>query len=236
MLEGISLTRFFLAEPHNMVPPRITHRLGQVTAMEHTEVVLPCVAQGYPVPSYQWLRKDESTGRPEAVPVSGGRITQSGGNLLIRSVAAEDAGKYYCVVNNTARQDRAETDLIVFAPLRASVSPSRVSASIGHSLRLNCTTEGYPVRELTWTKDGRPLYTTDRVKLIYNKVLVVNGIKRQDRGMYQCFAKNQFESAQAAAEVILNGEHKNGLRGFASMSNETHGHYALDYTFDVSYK
>ncbi|KAK8776005.1 hypothetical protein V5799_030650, partial [Amblyomma americanum] len=194
-----------------MVPPRITHRLGQVTALEHTEAVLPCVAQGYPLPSYQWLRRRDGDssggGRPRPVPLDGARVSMSSGNLVIRSVVADDAGKYYCLVNNSARQDRAETELVVYAPLRATVSPARVSASIGHTLRLNCSAAGYPVRELSWTKDARPLYASERVKLLFDdQVLVVNAVKRQDRGMYQCFVRNQFEVAQAAAEVILNDE------------------------------
>ncbi|XP_042142402.1 Down syndrome cell adhesion molecule-like protein Dscam2 [Ixodes scapularis] len=204
--QSVTVGQLILTEPHNMVPPRITHLLGQVTALEDSEVVLPCVAQGFPVPAYQWLRKDEVSGRAEPVPTAGPRISLIGGNLVIRAAAAQDAGKYYCVVNNTARQDRAETELIVYAPLRASVKPTRVSASIGHSLRLNCSTEGYPVREVSWTKDSRPLYTSDRIKIIYNEVLVVNGVKRQDRGMYQCFVRNRFETVQAASEVIINDE------------------------------
>ncbi|EEC17362.1 cell adhesion molecule, putative, partial [Ixodes scapularis] len=79
-----------------------------------SEVVLPCVAQGFPVPAYQWLRKDEVSGRAEPVPTAGPRISLIGGNLVIRAAVAQDAGKYYCVVNNTARQDRAETELIVY--------------------------------------------------------------------------------------------------------------------------
>ncbi|XP_077560084.1 cell adhesion molecule Dscam1-like isoform X3 [Haemaphysalis longicornis] len=213
--QSVTVGQLILTEPHNMVPPRITHRLSQVTALEHTEAVLPCVAQGYPLPSYQWLRRrDDDTssgggggGRPRPVILDGSRITMSSGSLVIHSVIAEDAGKYYCVVNNTARQDRAETELVVYAMLRASVTPARVSASIGHTLRLNCSASGYPVRELSWTKDARPLYSSDRVKLLFNdEVLVVNAVKRQDRGMYQCFVRNQFEMAQAAAEVILNDE------------------------------
>ncbi|KAG0416392.1 hypothetical protein HPB47_006456, partial [Ixodes persulcatus] len=112
--QSVTVGQLILTEPHNMVPPRITHLLGQVTALEDSEVVLPCVAQGFPVPAYQWLRKDEISGRAEPVPVAGPKISLIGGNLVIRAAAARDAGKYYCVVNNTARQDRAETELIVY--------------------------------------------------------------------------------------------------------------------------
>ncbi|XP_064480158.1 cell adhesion molecule Dscam1-like [Ornithodoros turicata] len=194
-----------LTEPHNVIPPRISHRLSEVSAVEHTEAVLPCVAQGYPLPSYEWLRRDTSTGR--AVPVAlGARITFVGGSLVFRSVVAEDAGKYYCVVNNTARQERAETDLIVSAPLRVMIVPSRASVSVGHTLRLNCSYHGFPVREVVWMKDTRPIYTNERIRIIYNELLVINSIKREDGGMYQCFVRNQFETAQDAAEVVLNDE------------------------------
>ncbi|KAH8026100.1 hypothetical protein HPB51_015449 [Rhipicephalus microplus] len=52
----------------------------------------------------------------------------------------------------------------------------------------------------------KPLYVP-AVKLLFDdRLLVVNAVKRQDRGMYQCFVRNQFEVAQAASEVILNDE------------------------------
>ncbi|KAL1414485.1 hypothetical protein MTO96_000887 [Rhipicephalus appendiculatus] len=177
--QSVTVGQLILTEPHNMVPPRINHRLVQVTALEHSEAVLPCVAQGYPLPSYQWLRRrdGDASARPRPVPLDGARVSMSSGSLVIRSVVADDAGKYYCLVNNTARQDRAETELVVY------------------------------VRELSWSKDAKPLYASDRVKLLFDdRVLVVNAVKRQDRGMYQCFVRNQFEVVQGASEVILNDE------------------------------
>ena len=38
-----------------------------------------------------------------------------------------------------------------------------------------------------------------------NAILKINSVKKEDRGMYQCFIRNDQESAQATAELRLGG-------------------------------
>jgi len=45
-----------------------------------------------------------------------------------------------------------------------------------------------------------------RIRLLSQQVLHVAGVTRTDRGMYQCFVRNDKESAQGSAELRLGGE------------------------------
>ena len=45
-----------------------------------------------------------------------------------------------------------------------------------------------------------------RIRLLSQLVLHVAGVTRSDRGMYQCFVRNDKESAQGSAELRLGGE------------------------------
>lgn len=60
----------------------------------------------------------------------------------------------------------------------------------------NCIYKGNPVRTITWSKDGKPLN-------LDGPVLRIDAVKKEDKGMYQCFVRNDQESAQASAELKL---------------------------------
>ena len=54
---------------------------------------LPCVASGYPLPTYQWTK--------DGVPVTpGDSRSLRGGNLLLSNVQLENAGRYDCEAVN----------------------------------------------------------------------------------------------------------------------------------------
>jgi hypothetical protein len=99
-----------LTESHSVVSPRITESKYQVNSVNGESVVLPCVAQGWPLPTYKWFRKDGV----ERIPLSmNDRITILDGILLIRDVDLHDTGLYQCIVNNTIGEEKVETELIV---------------------------------------------------------------------------------------------------------------------------
>ena len=54
------------------------------------------------------------------------------------------------------------------------------------------------MKSVTWTKDGKRLPTSD-------SVIRIDAVRREDRGMYQCFVRNDQDSAQSTAELKLGG-------------------------------
>lgn len=91
-----------------------------------------------------------------------------------------------------------ETVLTVTAPLNAEIEPSTQTIDFGRPATFTCTVQGNPIKTISWLKDGKPLGLEDRV-------LRIESVKKEDKGMYQCFVRNDQESAQATAELKLGG-------------------------------
>jgi hypothetical protein len=70
-----------------------------------------------------------------------------------------------------------------------------------------CTASGFPQAALYWLKDGQPLRTGARVRTVSSERISVTSVAREDRGMYQCFVRNEYEMAQGIAELRLGGEY-----------------------------
>ncbi|XP_049954966.1 Down syndrome cell adhesion molecule-like protein Dscam2 [Schistocerca serialis cubense] len=192
--------RLLVTSPQNSVPPRITDSRSHVQAHYRQPVELPCAAQGFPLPSYIWFRSYGGSSSPVAL---GERIRQVGGSLFLRSAHIEDSGRYMCVVNNTVGAERASTSLLVTTPLSAYISPQQQTVDVGRAAQLNCTTEGHPQLAVSWLKDGHPLTTSSRVRLVAPQILRIEHVERSDKGMYQCVVSNNDETAQGTAELRL---------------------------------
>lgn len=84
-----------------------------------------------------------------------------------------------------------------------------MTVDIGHDTELTCSATGHPAPAITWRKDGLPLReTSHRIRILgeTNSQLRITGVVREDRGMYQCFAKNDYEMSQGTAELSLGGK------------------------------
>ncbi|XP_026825586.1 Down syndrome cell adhesion molecule-like protein Dscam2 isoform X30 [Ooceraea biroi] len=158
---------------------------------------LHCPAQGFPVPSFRWYKFIEGTSRRQPVQLNE-RVRQVSGTLIIREARVEDSGKYLCIVNNSVGGESVETVLTVTAPLTAEIEPSTQTIDFGRPATFTCTVQGNPIKTISWLKDGKPLGLEDRV-------LRIESVKKEDKGMYQCFVRNDQESAQATAELKLGG-------------------------------
>lgn len=148
----------------------------------------------------RWYKFIEGTTRKQAV-VLNDRVKQVSGTLIIKDAIIDDSGKYLCVVNNSVGGESVETVLTVTAPLSAKIDPPTQTVDFGRPAIFTCHYSGNPIKTISWMKDGKPIGHSDAI-------LRIESVKKEDNGMYQCFVRNDQESAQASAELKLGGRCK----------------------------
>ncbi|XP_046638885.1 Down syndrome cell adhesion molecule-like protein Dscam2 isoform X24 [Daphnia pulicaria] len=193
--------RLVVTEPSSNVAPRTSGRkiegsLIAIAALER-QAYLTCDATAFPVPVYRWYKYVEGSTAKQPVKLDD-RVKQVSGTLIIKEAKVEDSGKYLCNVNNSVGGESVETVLTVTAPLSASIEPQVQTVDYGRPATLTCNPEGNPIKSISWMKDGVAISHTDNV-------LRIEQVRREDKGMYQCFVRNDQESAQASAELKLGG-------------------------------
>ncbi|XP_035731509.1 Down syndrome cell adhesion molecule-like protein Dscam2 isoform X36 [Vespa mandarinia] len=191
--------RLVITEPIGSKAPAFSGeaKISLLSRRIGTEVSISCNVQGYPVPTFRWYKFIEGSSRRQPVQLND-RVRQVSGTLIIREARVEDSGKYLCIVNNSVGGESVETVLTVTAPLAAEIEPSTQTVDFGRPATFNCNVRGNPIKTISWLKDGKPLGLEE-------PVLRIESVKKEDKGMYQCFVRNDQESAQATAELKLGG-------------------------------
>ncbi|XP_040165895.1 Down syndrome cell adhesion molecule-like protein Dscam2 isoform X44 [Anopheles arabiensis] len=191
--------RLVITEPLGRVSPKLDSTSKIVTAevRRSNTIALLCSAQGYPIAVFRWYKYIEGTQQKKAV-VLDDRVKQVSGTLIIKDAVVDDSGKYLCVVNNSVGGESVETVLTVTAPLAAKIEPRTQTVDFGRPAVFTCKFSGNPIKTVSWMKDGKSLGHSDAV-------LRIESVKKEDKGMYQCFIRNDQESAQASAELKLGG-------------------------------
>ncbi|CAL1264756.1 unnamed protein product [Larinioides sclopetarius] len=200
MVMSVSAGKIVVTEPHASTLPRVTFSQPHVRAEEGFFTQLPCVAQGNPTPTYRWMK--DTNGILKSLEENG-RIWVNQGTLNIKKVQSSDGGKYQCIVRNSIGERRIESVLIVTAPLIVNMRPPRQVLNIGQEATFNCNVTGYPVHTIIWKKDQRQLTSSSRVRLLSRDVLHITSVRRDDRGMYQCFVYNDLDASQGTAELKI---------------------------------
>ncbi|XP_060820212.1 cell adhesion molecule Dscam2 isoform X10 [Bombus pascuorum] len=191
--------RLVITEPVGFKSPIFSNdlSLSAYARRQGMSVVLACSAQGFPVPTTRWYKFIEGSSRRQPVQLNE-RVRQVSGTLIIREARVEDSGKYLCIVNNSVGGESVETVLTVTAPLAAEIEPNTQTIDFGRPATFTCNVRGNPIKTISWLKDGKPLGLEE-------PVLRIDSVKKEDKGMYQCFVRNDQESAQATAELKLGG-------------------------------
>ncbi|XP_017132734.1 Down syndrome cell adhesion molecule-like protein Dscam2 isoform X23 [Drosophila elegans] len=192
--------RLVITEPIGSVPPKINNINDKFQLMQvklESDFAMQCPGQAYPVPIVRWYKFIEGTTRKQAV-VLNDRVKQVSGTLIIKDAVVEDSGKYLCVVNNSVGGESVETVLTVTAPLSAKIDPPTQTVDFGRPAVFTCQYTGNPIKTVSWMKDGKAIGHSE-------PVLRIESVKKEDKGMYQCFVRNDQESAEASAELKLGG-------------------------------
>lgn len=166
--------------------------------------------------------------------VLGERISEiAQGLLLISKVRLDDKGKYVCLVNNSAGKDSIHVNLVVTgefsefqtcsgenlkipeklivpnvaAPLSVHVQPQNQVIDVNKEAAFVCIIGGFPVSQILWFHNGKPLIKDRRHSFKSSpERLFINPVQKEDHGMYQCFANNEWDMVQSTAELQLGGE------------------------------
>ncbi|XP_046991954.1 Down syndrome cell adhesion molecule-like protein Dscam2 [Schistocerca americana] len=179
------------------MPPRLTQRSSTSLAVaEGRDVTLSCAAQANPAPTFTWWHE---SGTPVG---SSGRVWASQEALHILGARPEDAGRWECRVNNAFGEQRVHAALQVTAPLQVHVTPHLLVVNSGEPATFNCSVSGSPVAGVEWLHNAEPL-AAGRARLLSPLVLHVGAATRSHRGVYQCVARGDDDSAQASAELRL---------------------------------
>ncbi|XP_048480568.1 Down syndrome cell adhesion molecule-like protein Dscam2 isoform X8 [Plutella xylostella] len=191
--------RLVITEPVGRVSPKFASVLTgtMFDVRKNQSYALQCPAQAFPVPLFRWYKFIDGTTRKQPVTLND-RVKQVSGTLIIKEAKVEDSGKYLCVVNNSVGGESVETVLTVTAPLKTTVEPATQTIDFGRPAVFTCRYEGNPVKTITWLKDGKDMNHHDAT-------LRIESVKKEDKGMYQCFIRNDQESAGASAELKLGG-------------------------------
>ncbi|XP_065214717.1 cell adhesion molecule Dscam1 isoform X2 [Planococcus citri] len=195
--------RITVTEPEGMTPPKLLvdkQNKKKVGIDEH--ITLSCASQGYPVPMYRWFREEKENLKP----VIATQRMKFGppGLLQIQHVQYVDQGKYICIVNNSLGEEKVQISLTVTSSLTSQMIPTSEIIKIGKTVEFTCKVSGSPVNKVSWYHNGQ-LISNDKRYYISNNPdkLTISPLVKEDYGMYQCFASNEWTMTQSAAQLLL---------------------------------
>ncbi|KAM7033975.1 hemicentin-2 [Acridotheres tristis] len=185
------------------VAPEIQAGPEEVKVLLNTSAVLPCRAEGWPVPRVTW-RKDG-----QLLPLPGSDRLQllPGGSLQIDPVQVQDLGHYLCMASSPAGSDRRGLDLHVLVPPAIVPGPSNLTLLAQQPATLGCDTWGSPEPHIRWEKDGRPLnlhLPPGTYSLQSLGSLLISSPGPRDEGRFECIATN---AAGEARKLFLVSVH-----------------------------
>uniref|UniRef100_A0A8C3DQA4 Hemicentin-1 n=1 Tax=Corvus moneduloides TaxID=1196302 RepID=A0A8C3DQA4_CORMO len=173
------------------VPPEIRDqdKVTNTSVVVHHPVSLFCEVTGNPFPVISWYKDDI-----QVVESSALQILHNGKILKLLKATTEDAGQYSCKAINVAGSSEKLFNLHILVPpsIIGGNTAGEVAVILNQEIRLECRAKGFPVPDIHWFKDGKPLFLGDpSVELLYrNQVLHIRSARRVDKGRYQCSATN----------------------------------------------
>ncbi|EEB19411.1 Down syndrome cell adhesion molecule precursor, putative [Pediculus humanus corporis] len=179
-----------LSDMKGFVPPILNKKVEVLTVKEGSTIATPCVAYANPRPTYEWFYKKN---QEDTIIVNEEGFIVQDGILVISNVKISNQGTYYCRAKNKEGSEILEMHLVVTAPLSAHVHPSTQSVHLGKMAEFQCSYQGFPITSIYWLKDGQMLRFNSRIRQISDTQIQIYSVSKEDKGMYQCMIKNEFE-------------------------------------------
>ncbi|XP_061581509.1 vascular endothelial growth factor receptor kdr-like isoform X2 [Cololabis saira] len=177
-------------------------------AIEGDNITLTCRATRYLYTSLQWL---DSRNRPVTSSVSSLQLSQYSITLglYLHNVSQNSTTGYKCQAYKLHKRAELKTAaLIVDERKRPWLSQNLTNQDVNSSstLVMACYASGVPRPSIVWYKDGLQMEESPGVTLGENGTLVIERVKKEDEGLYECVAQNDEGSAKTSAVVTVLGD------------------------------
>ncbi|XP_038637840.1 LOW QUALITY PROTEIN: hemicentin-1-like [Scyliorhinus canicula] len=164
--------------------------------VEHREVIvnntvsLYCETNAIPPPNLSWYKDGEVLSATDDILILPGSHI-----LQIPRVSAKDAGRYTCQAVNEVGEDQLHYELVVLIPpvihTESGVFGEELVSIANSTVRLHCEAEGKPPPTISWLRDGLPIVTDVRHKLLdKGTILQIHAVQVSDTAGYICLAEN----------------------------------------------
>ena len=197
---ALNITKLPSISP-NVRPPTVIARPSNVTVAAFSNATLECLVDGYPQPVISWTYSD---GKPVSK-----KFRRIGlGNLKMSNISTKYAGKYTCNACISGISKCLALSAFVNVESKPEILdiPLSVTKYAAETARFICNYDRSirPTPELTWYRDGRPLKSAGRIKILNDKTnLVISQTTATDKGLYQCVLSNRLGYATAVAKLFV---------------------------------
>ncbi|XP_064241138.1 immunoglobulin superfamily member 10-like [Passer domesticus] len=182
------------------------------TQTEHTVLVggtveLGCRAAGQPAPALEWVLADGSKVRAPHLSEDGRIIVLQSGVLTLRTADVFDSGLYRCISTNHQDADvLAFRITVVDAQVeQGGVNGARLSAALGSTLHLPCTSTAAPDAAVTWVLPEHTILrqSAGNKHIFANGTLRIQGVTQRDVGYFRCVAANRYGADLLVFQVTV---------------------------------
>ncbi|XP_033744738.1 hemicentin-1-like isoform X27 [Pecten maximus] len=176
--------------------------------VEGTESVrIVCKIDGRPRPEICWLKNGKEITPGDKLSVEWDTETGSAA-LVFKQPTCEDSGDYQCVATSSVGTTNTQTTLNVNKPptMTKPLEKSYTCKAGDKNLRLACTVTGKPSPEVSWSKGGKKIKSSDDITIEWNATtgsaaLVLKQPTYQDTGEYQCVATSPLGSTSTSTTI-----------------------------------
>uniref|UniRef100_A0A8C7FGI8 Neural cell adhesion molecule L1-like protein n=1 Tax=Oncorhynchus kisutch TaxID=8019 RepID=A0A8C7FGI8_ONCKI len=176
--------------PSLLVPSGVQ---SEVRLLKGEELVLECIAEGFPTPVIEWTKRTEKLPKRANLKNYGKRLT-------INNIEEEDDGKYTCEARNSVGDTVHYFNVMVEEPPRWQPEPPKGQlAVVGSDVHIKCSASGKPRPVISWRKNGQPLDGEQ----VLDDTIVLHRARPEDSAVYQCEASNRHGTILANANIMI---------------------------------
>ncbi|XP_060478237.2 basement membrane-specific heparan sulfate proteoglycan core protein isoform X8 [Panthera onca] len=173
--------------------PQVQVEEAELTVEAGHTATLRCSATGSPTPTIHWSKLRSPLPWQHRL---------EGDTLIIPRVAQQDSGQYICNATSPTGHAEATIALHVESPPYATTVPEHASVRAGETVQIQCLAHGTPPLTFQWSRVGGSL---PRRATARNEMLRFEPVAPEDSGRYRCRVTNKVGSAEAFAQVLVQG-------------------------------